>query len=143
RTVRMERGNREHVGWIAVAPSRRRAALRLTVSASLAAVLPAILGRVKHLFDLGCHPDEIATALGALARAHPGLRLPGAMDGFELAVRAILGQQITVAAASTLARRFVDAFGDALADAPASLHRLFPRPSAVATLEPAAIARCG
>ena len=149
RTVRIERTGPaprrgdEAAGWISVAPSKRRSALHVTVSASLASALPQVLGRVKHLFDLACHPDEIAACLGALAEARPGLRLPGAIDGFEVAVRAILGQQITVKAAATLAARFVDAFGDLLETGNAKLTRLFPRPAAIAALDPGEIARIG
>ena len=143
RTVRVARDGRQFSGWITVSPSPRKSALRLSVSASLAGVLPLILARVKQLFDLACHPEEIAGVLGPLARAHPGIRLPGAIDGFEIAVRAILGQQITVKAASGLARRFVDAFGEAIATPDERLRRLFPLPAAIAALDPSDIARLG
>ncbi|MCW5591300.1 MAG: helix-turn-helix domain-containing protein, partial [Burkholderiales bacterium] len=106
RSVRLERAGRAHAGWIEVAPSPRKSALRVTASASLAGAVPVLLARVKSLLDLACRPDEIAAALGPLAEAHPGLRLPGAVDGFEIAARAILGQQVTVAAATTIAGRF-------------------------------------
>jgi len=56
----------------------------------------------------------IANHLGVIANARPGLRVPGAFDGFEIAVRAILGQQVSVKAATTLAGRFVAAFGEAI-----------------------------
>src|SRR6185503_7625677 len=77
RTVRIGKD----IGWLEVSPSKRKDALRVTVSASLAGAIPHVLARVKHLFDLACHPEEIAAALGPLAEARPGLRLPGAMDG--------------------------------------------------------------
>ena len=131
------------VGWISVAPSKRRSALRVDVSASLAGAIPQLLARVKHLFDLGCHPEEISVALGALAGDHPGLRLPGAIDGFEVAVRAILGQQVTVKAASTLAARLVQAFGEPFATPHAGLHALFPAAATIAALDPPDIARRG
>jgi AraC family transcriptional regulator, regulatory protein of adaptative response / DNA-3-methyladenine glycosylase II len=102
-----------------------------------------VLSRVKHLFDLACRPDEIALALGPLAARHPGLRLPGAIDGFETAVRAILGQQVTVHAATRIAGRFVAAFGEPIATPHASLHRLFPRAAAIAALAPEEIAAQG
>ena len=95
---------------------------------------------MKRLFDLSCDPAEIAAALGPLAAQRPGLRLPGAVDGFELAVRAILGQQITVKAARTLAGRFAAAFGDAI-DAPIpGLRTLFPSAERIAALKPSDIA---
>src|SRR6185312_4134080 len=126
RTVRIERGGQTFAGWIAVAPSRKAGALTVTASASLARAVPVLLGRVKQLFDLACRPDEIAAALGPIAQAHPGLRLPGAFDGFEVAVRAILGQQVTVKAASIIAGRFAHAFGEPFETPHASLTRLFP-----------------
>jgi AraC family transcriptional regulator of adaptative response / DNA-3-methyladenine glycosylase II len=143
RTIRVERRGKTFTGWISVAPSARRPALRVLVSASLAGALPVVLARVKQLFDLACRPDEISQALGELAAGNPGLRLPGAIDGFEVAVRAILGQQITVKAAATLARRFVDAFGDPIAAPDERLARLFPQVEAIAALPFARIAALG
>ena len=85
----------------------------MTASASLAGAVPALLARVKPLLDLACRPDEIAAALGPLARGRiRACACPGAVDGFEIAVRAILGQQVTVAAATTIAGRFAGAFGE-------------------------------
>jgi 3-methyladenine DNA glycosylase/8-oxoguanine DNA glycosylase len=87
---------------------------------SLTPVLPALLGRVRALFDLDARPDLIARHLRKDARlksavnANPGLRVPGAFNGFEMGVRAILGQQVTVKAATTIAGRFVEAFGEPL-----------------------------
>ena len=68
---------------------------------------------MKHAFDLACDPAVVAAALGPLAAAQPGLRVPGTFDGFELAVRAIVGQQISVRAARTLLGRIARAFGEA------------------------------
>jgi AraC family transcriptional regulator of adaptative response / DNA-3-methyladenine glycosylase II len=143
RTMRVTKNGKRVTGWISVAPSRKRSALRVTVSASLAGALPAVLSRAKHLFDLACRPEEIAAVLGALAAPRPGLRLPGAVDGFEVAVRAILGQQITVKAASTLAGRFVEAYGEAIETPHAALSRLFPQPATIAALDASDIASRG
>ena len=143
RTLRIEHRGRALAGDVCVAPSPRRAALRVTLSPSLAGALPAVLARLKHLLDLACRPDEIAAALGPLARRHPGLRLPGAVDGFEIAVRAILGQQVTVKAASTLAGRFAERFGAPLDSSYPALRCVFPPPAVVAALEPARIAELG
>lgn len=131
------------VGWIEVFPSPRRSALRVVLSASLAGAIPAVLSRVKNLFDLACHPEEIALALGPVAERHPGLRLPGAIDGFEIAVRAILGQQVTVKAATGVAARFVAAFGETVDTPHEGLRLLFPTALVVAALEPAQIAAHG
>ncbi len=143
RTIHVEGSRRRHEGWIEASPAARKPALRITLSASLAPVLPAVLARVKHLFDLACHPEEIAAVLGPLAAGSPGLRLPGAVDGFEIATRAILGQQVTVRAATTLAARFVDAFGETIATPHAALTRLFPAPAAIAARDPSEIASLG
>jgi AraC family transcriptional regulator of adaptative response / DNA-3-methyladenine glycosylase II len=130
-------------GWIQVAPSPRRSALRVVASLSLASSLPSILSRVKSLFDLACHPEEIARALGPIARDHPGLRLPGAIDGFEIAVRAVLGQQVTVKTAAALAARFAKRFGAPIETPHATLDRLFPQPAEIAALDPSTIAELG
>ena len=143
RTLRATGKGKPLVGWISVAPAPRRNALRVSVGASLAQALPSVLARVKHLFDVAAHPEEIAQALGALAAGRPGLRLPGAVDGFELAVRAILGQQVSVVAATRIAARFAAQFGEDVATPVEGLAKLFPTPHAVAELEPAQVAAAG
>jgi len=143
RTARIAAGGKEHRGWIEVAMSQKKPALRVTVSASLAKALPPVLSRVKALMDLACHPAEVALALGAIAKAHPGLRVPGAFDGFEVAVRAILGQQVSVAAARTVAGRFAAAFGDPIETPFATLTTVFPTAGRVADLPYGRIALLG
>jgi len=143
RTVRIVRDGREHLGWIEVSPSRRKPALRVMIAASLMKVLPAVLARIKHLMDLSANPEEIGETLGALAVDHPGIRVPGAFDGFEIAVRAILGQQVSVAAARTIAGRFAKAFGTPVETPFATLQTAFPTPQRVAELEVGDIARLG
>jgi AraC family transcriptional regulator, regulatory protein of adaptative response / DNA-3-methyladenine glycosylase II len=143
RTVRIPVEGKEHRGWIEVAMSQKKPALRVTVSASLAKALPPVLSRVKALMDLACHPAEVAQALGTLAKRHPGLRVPGAFDGFEVAVRAILGQQVSVAAARTVAGRFAAAFGDPIETPFASLTTVFPAAKSIADLPYGRIARLG
>lgn len=114
-------------------------ALRLEIGGVGARDLLGVVGRVRRMFDLDADPDTISLAMheDALLRnlrtAEPGLRMPGAWDGFELAVRAVLGQQISVAAARTLALRLLDRFGlpVALTDMPA-LTRRFPTPATLA-----------
>jgi AraC family transcriptional regulator of adaptative response / DNA-3-methyladenine glycosylase II len=143
RTLRLTRNGAAHAGWLAVAPVDGKNAVRVTVSTGLSGVLPAVLTRVAHLLDLSCDPTAIALGLGGLADGHEGVRLPGAMDGFEVAVRAILGQQVTVAGARTLAGRFAAAFGDPLATPHAELTTIFPDPDRVARLSVDAIASHG
>jgi AraC family transcriptional regulator of adaptative response / DNA-3-methyladenine glycosylase II len=134
RTVRLG----AHTGWIRVTDAPKKRALQVELTHSLTPVLPALLGRLRHLFDLAARPDIIDAGLatdpllaGAVA-SHPGLRVPGAFDGFELAVRAILGQQVTVKAATTIAGRFAAAFGEATRTPHAALTHLSPAAARVA-----------
>jgi AraC family transcriptional regulator of adaptative response / DNA-3-methyladenine glycosylase II len=96
--------------------------LALTVSAELMPVLMALVARVRRMFDLDARPDQIAAVLGRdrllapMVKRRPGLRVPGAIDPFEAAVRALLGQQVSVAAATTLAGRFATQIGTAFGD---------------------------
>ena len=143
RTACITLAGKTQLGWIEVSPSTRKPALRVTVSASLAKALPPVLSRVKTLMDLACNPAEVASALGALARRHPGLRVPGAFDGFEVAVRAILGQQVSVVAARTVAGRFAAAFGDPIETPFAALTTVFPTAERIADLPYGHIARLG
>ena len=101
-------------------------------------VLFSIVQRVRHLFDLDASTDDIARVLSAdkvlrpLVKSNPGVRVPGAWGGFELTVRAILGQQVSVSAATTLAGRIANRYGDAIDVSVRNLervpNRLFPRP---------------
>ncbi len=105
-------------GWINVERAEGANALRVEVSLSLSRHLPSLLARVKNLFDLDAHPQLIEARLGEderlreTAPLRPGLRLPGAFDGFEMSMRAVLGQQISVAAARTIAGRITEAFAE-------------------------------
>jgi len=119
-------------GWIAVSMHASGSALNLEISPSLTPVIGAVIGRVKQLFDLGAAPDSVSTVLrqddilAATVRRLPGLRVAGAFDGFELAVRTVLGQQVSVKGASTLAGRWARAFGEPIATPYPDLNRLSP-----------------
>lgn len=111
--------------------------LRATVRLANLKNLPAIIARVRRVFDLAADPVTIGAhlsqdpLLAPLVAARPGLRVPGAWDGFELAVRAVLGQQITVPAATRLAGKLVLAVGETIADPAAreqGLTHVFPTP---------------
>lgn len=134
RTVRL--GN--HTGWIRVTHAPAKHAVMVEFTHSLTPVLPALLGRLRNLFDLAARPDLISAHLMKDARLekavmeNPGLRVPGAFDGFEMVVRAILGQQITVKAATTLSCRFAEAFGGEIKTPVPELTRLSPLPEVVA-----------
>src|SRR4029079_18065505 len=124
-------------------------ALLIELTNTLTPVLPALLSRVRALFDLDARPDVIARRLAKDARlaptvrANPGLRVPGAFNGFELGLRAILGQQVTVKAATTIAGRFVTAFGEPIATSLPELTRLTPGAARVARASVDDIARHG
>lgn len=145
RTVRIG----AHTGWIKVRNGREGHSLRVEITHSLAAVLPAVLGRLRHLFDLSARPDVIAAHLGqdpllaAPVSRNAGLRVPGAFDGFELAMRAILGQQVTVKAATTLSGRFARAFGDPIETPHPDLSVLSPSPERIASAKVEEIAALG
>jgi AraC family transcriptional regulator of adaptative response / DNA-3-methyladenine glycosylase II len=123
RTIRID----GFVGVVRVTQARPTGARResvifpvvhLEVSASLVPVLMQVCARVRQLFDLDAEPAKIETHLAAsgvapVRKLRRGLRVPGAFDGFELAVRAILGQQVSVKGATTLMARLSAAFGDA------------------------------
>ncbi len=148
RILRVRReGHDDIVCWIRVRHVSKKSALQVTLSPAFASVLPQVLATVKRVFDLHADPVEIGDALHELAKANKGLRLPGAFDGFELAVRAVLGQQVTVKAARTLAIRFVATHGEAIAfdDAPNfdDLSFAFPKAEKVATLTQDDIAKLG
>ena len=134
RTVRVKRQDREFVGELQVRHEADRHLLAVGLSDALLPVCASVLERVKRLFDLQADPAMIEAALGPLAENHSGLRVPGSFDGFETAVRAVLGQQVSVAAAQTLAGRVALRFGTPLSTSrrPTSLNRVFPAASQIA-----------
>jgi len=144
RTVSIAFRGGQHLGRMEVRRSPRKAALRVSVSPSLARAVPAVLSRVKQAFDLACDPAAVAAALGSLAAPHPGLRVPGAFDGFELAARAVVGQQISVRAARTILGRIARSFGETLvADEHDALTRLFPTAERIAAVSPGELVELG
>lgn len=134
RTVRL--GNA--VGWLRVWPEGGQAVLNVAVAPSLSRVLGAVQTRLRRMFDLDAQPTVIAEVLGSdpllapVVRRFPGLRVGGAWDAFELAVRAVLGQQITVAAATTLSARLTASLGESVETPFENLHHLAVTPKALA-----------
>jgi AraC family transcriptional regulator, regulatory protein of adaptative response / DNA-3-methyladenine glycosylase II len=145
RTVSIE----DKHGWIAVSRAAQQNALNLEISPSLAPVIGAVIVRVKRLFDLGAVPDAVSALLSRdpllakVVKRIPGLRVAGAFDGFELAVRAILGQQVSVKGATTLAGRWAQAFGTPIATPYAELNRLTPTAQRMAAVPKDEIAALG
>ena len=124
-------------GWLRVENVPGRNMLRAVFSESLVPVLPQVLACVRHLFDTDCDPALIGETLEDMNTLRPdlytaGTRLPGSFDVFETAVRAILGQQITVRAAGTLAGRIAGQYGQPVSTGREGLCRLFPSPADIA-----------
>ncbi|MBN8749113.1 putative bifunctional transcriptional activator/DNA repair enzyme AlkA [Xylophilus ampelinus] len=143
RTVRIGHGAQARCGWLSARFDAAAGELELSVDDALAPVLPAVIARVRALFDLDADPAAIDAALHAAFPLGDGVRVPGTVDGFELAVRAVLGQQVTVAAARTLGARLVQAFGEPVATPVPGLDRLFPTPAALAAASDDALGRLG
>lgn len=119
-------------GTIEVGP-RSDGALEARISVSLSPVVAPVLQRLRRLFDLDCDPQLIAEQLKPqLGDFESGHRVPGAFDNFELSLRAILGQQISVGAATTLGGRLVQRFGQPLESEDAGLTHYFPEPQTLA-----------
>jgi AraC family transcriptional regulator of adaptative response / DNA-3-methyladenine glycosylase II len=137
------------LGTVEVRHEPQRHALAATIRFPSVGALPAIVARVRRLFDVGADIETIDAhlsrdpMLAPLVARRPGLRAPGGWDGFELAVRAVLGQQVTLAAARTLAARLVESCGEKLPGAGErgfALTRAFPSPEKVRA---AAVAKLG
>ena len=134
---------------IRVSALRGENALELRVAGAPPAALLQLASAARRAFDLAADPQRIDLALasdpliGPLVRARPGLRIPGSWDAFECAVRAVLGQQVSVAASRTLAERLVARVGRAIREGTDGLTHLFPDAAtlATATLEPLGIMR--
>jgi AraC family transcriptional regulator of adaptative response / DNA-3-methyladenine glycosylase II len=130
-------------GTVSVRPAEGDA-LQATIRFPKLSALPTIIARLRRVFDLSADPEAIGAqlakdpSLAPLVAARPGLRVPGAWDGFELAIRAVLGQQITVVAAIGLAGKLVATYGEPLANSgmgSTGLTHIFPRPERLASAD--------
>ncbi|AZA46229.1 DNA-3-methyladenine glycosylase 2 [Klebsiella quasipneumoniae] len=130
-----------HRGLIHLAPDEEAQGLRVTLSPGLRPVAEICYARIGQLFDLACDPQQVAGVLGSLAEARPGLRLPGALDAFEQAVRAVLGQLVSVAMAARLTAKVAAGWGEPLAEAPGYV--LFPTPHVLSRADPQALKALG
>jgi AraC family transcriptional regulator, regulatory protein of adaptative response / DNA-3-methyladenine glycosylase II len=144
RTLSLRHADDTLIGWIRVGACAREPALWAEVSPGLTPALPQVLARLRRLYDLDASPQDIASALGPLAGAHPGLRLPGAATGWEGAARAVLEQQVSTAAATTLLTRLTQQWGEPLpvpqTPAGPGIDRLFPTAATLAAQTPDSLA---
>ncbi len=143
RSFSIKIGANTHQGWVHSTFEPTRCALRLEVSASLRPALPAIIRRTRAAFDLDANPAAIDAVLGAHFPGQAGLRVPGALDGFEVAIRAIVGQQVTVAAGRRFVQRMVERFGRPIETPFPEISRLFPTPEALANALPEQLGELG
>ena len=144
RTLALAQRGERLAGWLAGAFVPERHEFELQVSASLLPALGTVLERVRQGLDLDADPALIDSALAAVpGPVVAGLRVPNPMDGFEAAVRVILGQQVTVAAARTLVSRLVERFGTSIDTPFADLTRCFPDAATLAAASAEAIGTLG
>jgi AraC family transcriptional regulator, regulatory protein of adaptative response / DNA-3-methyladenine glycosylase II len=146
-TFNLKTGGKVYAGWISVYFLSNQPTVLLKVSDSLRDVLPQVIRQVRALLDLDADPMAINAVLKNSFESpnvdFSGLRVPGCLNGFELAVRAILGQQVTVAAGRTFAQRVVDAFGMPIETPFPGLTRLFPTPETLAAASGEALGQLG
>ena len=141
RTVHLENTDGKHAyGWIRVGNNPEKNALSVIVSETLLSVLPQVLARIRSLFDLYCDPDSVYETLRVMNDIRPGIcilgtRVPGCFNAFEMAVRAVLGQQISVKAAGTLASRVVKAYGMPVQTGIEGLTHIFPLPEDILAMD--------
>jgi len=143
RTVSLQHKSTTLRGWVEAQwmPDQHR--VQLLISESLASALPVVLQRMHAWLDLDSDPAAVDVLLCADFPHTEGMRVPGTMDGLELAVRAILGQQITVKAARTLTERLVSHCGATLTNAPQGLALCFPDAASLAAMSPDALGSLG
>jgi AraC family transcriptional regulator, regulatory protein of adaptative response / DNA-3-methyladenine glycosylase II len=145
RTVRANAmgGSTQHkAAWIAAEFVPDKARVRLSFSPEWAGTSAAVATAARRWLDLDAAPHTVHASLADLP-GEQGLRLPGSLDGFELAVRAVLGQQVTVAGARTLASRFVRRFGVEVITPWADINRAFPSPESLTDVPIERIAELG
>lgn len=141
RTIRqIDRNGKPIVGWIKVGNKPQKNVLSVAISESLISVLPQIIARIRRLFDLDCDPEAVYKALSCMNEIITGVcvkgtRVPGCMDPFEMSVRAVLGQQITVRAARTLAARMAEKLGTTIETGIEGLNYVFPSAEDILKLE--------
>jgi len=139
RTAAVKKGEKIHYGWLSVTNRPIQNTLSVTLAATLLPVLSQVLAKIRFLFDLNCSPEKIYEKLAVMNNLAPniyvpGIRVPGCFDPFEMSVRAILGQQVTVKAAGTLAMRLVNLLGEKVDTPFEELGFAFPTPDRICAL---------
>jgi AraC family transcriptional regulator, regulatory protein of adaptative response / DNA-3-methyladenine glycosylase II len=130
-------------GWIAAGIDHENHRIHAHMSEAFAPALPAVIARLRAAFDLDADPQAIDAALGNAFTAGQGMRVPGSLEGFEIAVRAILGQQVTVAAARTLTQRILERYGAPVQTPWPQITRCFPSPQSLANASPDDLGKMG
>ena len=144
RTLALSHQGQVLSGWLSARFVPERCELHLSVAPALRPALGPLLQRARHAFDLDADPALIDPVLASVpGPVREGVRLPGSWDGFETAVRVVLGQQVTVAAARTLAQRLVQRFGTPIDTPYADLDRLFPSAAVLAAADAEQIGTLG
>jgi len=142
RTLALQHQGRRIAGWVAARFLPERCEVEVAMSPSLAPATGAVIQRLRQGLDLDADPAAIGRTLSAL-RGAEGTRVPNGLDGWEIAVRVILGQQVSVAAARTLTARLVTRFGEPIATPFTDLTRLFPTAAQLARATADDIGRLG
>lgn len=137
RALRIKDGEKVHTGWIEVKPIKNKNNVDLKISRSLAKAVVQIIALVRKVFDLDVLPEKLPPVLPE------GLRMPGCFNSFEMATRAVLGQQITVKAATTISGRLAKSLGSEIITPWKEINRLFPEPSVLTELGEDAYERLG
>lgn len=131
-TLQIQSLQQTYRGWIKVQAQPKRNRVELSISAELLPVLHQVIARVRAMFDLDADPTHISEALSlhdtlqAVVSRHPGLRLPGGLDRFDMCVRAIAGQLVSVKSATTIFRRIATQYGTPAPENPFGLTHIFP-----------------
>ncbi|MBX9805731.1 MAG: hypothetical protein K2Y18_08280 [Alphaproteobacteria bacterium] len=132
RIVHLHHEKQWHIGWLEVKFLPDLSVVQVTLDNKLIPVIMPVIKRIKKAFDLTCHPDEIISALGSLTDVNPGLRVPGAFDGFEIAVQAILNQHGPTKTAYETLEKFVVWFGESYSTPFPEVTHAFPNPKRIA-----------
>lgn len=131
-------------GWLAARFVPERHEVHVSASSSLSPVLGAVMQRVRQGLDLDADPARIEPTMALLPLPpRPGVRLPSGLDGFEIAVRVILGQQVTVKAARTLVQRLMDCLGTPIETPFPGLTHVFPDAGVIAAADPEVVGKLG